>query len=125
MSKISLAMGGVLCALCLIVSGCGGASSNSENAANQDKGFVDPFGGDADLRAGGGEEPEVDIDPEDLEVPGAEYGTKKQKGKRAKANCPKGKKGKKCRAAAKKASGPIPFSEAIADQMKGIPWGMH
>ncbi len=125
MSKISLAMGGALCALCLVVSGCGGAGSNSESAASQDKGFVDPFGGDADLRAGGEAEPEVDIDPEDLEIPGAEYGTKKQKGGNAKANCPKGKKGKKCRRQAKKSSGPIPFSDAIADQMKGIPWGMH
>lgn len=125
MSKISLAVGGAWCALCLIMSGCGGASANSEGSANQDKGFEDPFGGDADLRAGGEAEPEVDIDPEDLEIPGAEYGKAKQKGGKAKANCPKGKKGKKCREQAKKSSGPIPFSDAIADQMKGIPWGMH
>lgn len=102
--------------------GCGGSSEQqkTENPAS-----VDPFGvGAVDLRAGASGDDDDDVDMTDLQVPGAEYGMKKGGGK-SKAKCPKGKAGRKCRAAAKKASGPIPESSEIAGQMEGIPWGLH
>ena len=103
--------------------GCGGSAEQQkpENAAT-----IDPFGvGSVDLRAGASEDDgDEEVDMTDLQVPGAEYGMKKSAGS-AKANCPKGKAGKKCRADAKKTSGPIPESAEIAGQMEGIPWGLE
>jgi hypothetical protein len=105
------------------MSGCGGSAEpqKPENATS-----IDPFGvGEVDLRAGASDNnDDDDVDMTDLQVPGSEYGLKKGGGT-AKTKCPKGKAGKKCRAAAKKASGPIPESSEIAGQMEGIPWGLH
>ncbi len=123
MSKYCLLM--VIVAL-FAVSGCGGGAANKDNQTAS-KDAIDPFGvGNVDLREGQRADDDYEVDPEDLEVPGAQYGTaKKGKSKGAKANCPKGKKGKECRAKAKKASGPIPKTDQIKGQMAGIPWGMH
>ena len=118
-----------LFAFCPTFIGCGGGAKSEKDTKTASNEGIDPFGvGSVDLREGSSEkEDDYEADPEDLEVPGAQYGTSKKKGggKAAKANCPKGKKGKECRAAAKKAAGPIPKSDQIAGQMEGIPWGMH
>ncbi len=125
MSTIRLGLGVVILAAFCICVGCGGAGEKPNNQ-NDGAQSVDPFGvGSVDLRAGAETEEEEDFDPEDLEVPGAEYGKKGGGKKVAKAKCPKGKKGKKCRAQAKKSGGPIPMTEEIEGQMEGIPWGMH
>jgi len=112
-------------AFALWMSGCGGSAEpqkETESAAT-----IDPFGvGSVDLREGAetGEEDDEEY-MDDLRVPGEEYGKKSGGKKNAKTKCPKGKAGKKCREAAKKAAAPIPDSEAIAGQMEGIPWGLH
>ncbi len=108
--------------------GCGGA--NKAEKKPESAATIDPFGvGSADLRAGSpasSEEDDDDVDTADLQVPGSEYGKKKGGGgATAKANCPKGKAGKKCRDAAKAAGGPIPESKEITGQMEGIPWGLN
>jgi hypothetical protein len=125
MSRIRLGLGVIILIAFSSSYGCGGSSGNTKNQKNESA-SVDPFGvGSVDLREGA-EVEEEEYDPEDLQVPGSEYGMKKNTGKGGgKAKCPKGKKGAKCRAKAKKASGPIPKSEAIKEQMEGIPWGMH
>jgi hypothetical protein len=125
MSKSRLGLGVVILTACFISVGCGGSSENVKTEDNAKS--VDPFGvGSVDLREGAEADEEEDFDPEDLEVPGTEYGMKKgDGGGKVKTNCPKGKKGKKCRAKAKKMHGAIPKSEAISGQMEGIPWGMH
>ena len=125
MSKSRLALGVVILVACCVSIGCGGSSGKTQNQQDE-KEAVDPFGvGSVDLRAGANPEEEEEFDPEDLEVPGSEYGKKKGGNKVAKAKCPKGKKGKACRQKAKKSSGAIPMSEEIKGQMEGIPWGMH
>ncbi len=119
----------LFCALLGILFGCGGASKTTKQPAMA-KGSDSPFGsaGSADdLRAPSDRssaESDESYDSGDLRVPGAEYG-KKASAKARKKKCPKGKKGKKCRASRKKSSGSIPFSEAIEGQMQGVPWGMH
>ena len=82
MSRFNLAIGVVLCALFLVVLGCGGSSADGqETSANRSGSIDDPFSGGGDMRAGSGDEPDVEVDPEDLEVPGQEYGVKKKKGR--------------------------------------------
>lgn len=114
---------------CFAMSGCGGGAKPGKDTNTASNENIDPFGvGSVDLREGGtaeGESGESDYDPEDLQVPGAEYGTKKSGAKASKVKCPKGKEGKKCREAAKKAAAPIPESDQISGQMEGIPWGLH
>lgn len=104
-----------------LFAGCGSASIdlNAEEPTQQsDKKHDSPFGDSADLRGGGGED-DVEYDEDDLEVPGSQFGI--QGGAGAK-QCPAGKKGKKCR---KNNAGKIPHSDAIAEQMEGLAWGMH
>ncbi|MCP4600546.1 MAG: hypothetical protein GY847_08445 [Proteobacteria bacterium] len=113
--------------------GCGGSSAvvqKKPSATGADAPFgavgdsSDLKGPEDDSTSDEEETTRASYDPNDLQVPGAQYGLKK-KGKQAKKaakKCKKGKKGRKCRAAAKKG---IPFSDAITEQMQGIPWGMH
>ncbi len=106
------------------MSGCGGAKSEQEQPKSASN--IDPFGvSSVDLKAGASNDEYEDVDMDDLSVPGNEYGMKKGGGGAAKANCPKGKAGNKCREEAKKSSAPIPESEEIAGQMEGIPWGLQ
>ncbi|MCP4674986.1 MAG: hypothetical protein GY854_05675 [Deltaproteobacteria bacterium] len=115
-------------ALTVIALGCGGASNGSKKASASST--DSPFGGagdSSDLRgpSDGAEDEEETYDASDLSIPGNEYGLKEQSGKKSKKKCPRGKKGRKCRKAAKKKSKGIPRSEAIVEQMAGLPWGMH
>jgi hypothetical protein len=118
----------LLGALVAFMVGCGGAveSKSSMQTAATSSPFGEP-GDSSDLKAdsegdyddSGGES----YDSNDLRVPGSQYGTAgKGKGSDASGKkCPKGKKGNKCR---KEMTKKIPFSEEIAKQMEGIPWGM-
>lgn len=119
----------VASSLALFTLGCGGASQASSQTYAAQKAPT-PFGSAGDISelrasddlAEGDSGAQVKIDPKDLQIPGAKYGKKRPPVE--KGNCPKGKKGKKCRKALKKGSR-IPVSAEIADQMKGLPWGMH
>lgn len=120
-----LAMVVLMAALYLL--GCGGVTKQPPKEVSAPPPI--PYGeaGDAsDLRgpddgAAAADDGEK-IDPKDLRVPGAEYGMKKNGAEEA--PCPQGKKGKKCRQN-RQNSGRIPFSQEIAAQMEGLPWGMH
>lgn len=112
-----------LCTL-FVSMGCGGAKTKTETQSAVSDRPVDPFAGQKiDLREGGegSSENATTYDPNDLSVPGAEYGIAKVK---AAKKCPKGKKGNKCRESQGN-SGPIPESGAIVEQMEGLAWGMH
>ncbi len=115
----------LLAALAVMALGCGGASKGPKRASAS--GTDAPFGGagdSSDLRGpSDGEDDGETYDASDLSIPGNEYGLKAQEGK-SKKKCRKGKRGRKCRKAAKKSTG-IPQSEAITEQMAGLPWGMH
>jgi len=112
----------------LYLLGCGGAANEPPKTVSRARPTT-PYGGSGDVSdlrgpddlatsdTGGGK-----IDPKDLKVPGAQFGMKKVAV--AQKKCPKGKKGKKCRKTLKK-SRRIPFSDEIAGQMEGLPWGMH
>lgn len=115
----------VFCAAALGL-GCGGATKAPPQKTSIAKGSEAPFGGAGDLSELKAVEESIDaeasFDPEDLRVPGSQWGVKKTAS--GKKKCPKGKKGKKCRENQQE-SGFIPYSDAIAEQMEGIPWGMH
>jgi hypothetical protein len=119
----------LFCLLITVVLGCGGASINqSAKKKSIAKGDDAPFGntGSVDeLRAPSdrstGSKDEETYGPKDIRVPGSEYG-KASVSQGTAQKCGKGKKGKKCEAAK---GGDIPNSKGIAEQMAGIPWGLH
>lgn len=115
------------CLLLTVLLGCGGASTNqSAKKKSIAKGAGAPFGDTGsvdDMRAPSdrsGDTADAVSGAQDIRVPGSEFGTpaSQKEGQR----CPKGKKGKKCRAARAEK---IPNSATIAELMKGIPWGLH
>ncbi len=117
------------CLLFTVVIGCGGASTNQgtkekslakgDDAPFGDVGSVDDLRAPSD-RTDGNEDAET-YGSNDIRVPGSEYG-KVSTSQGAGRGCRKGKRGKKC----KEVQGEdIPNSPAIAEQMAGIPWGLH
>jgi hypothetical protein len=119
----------LFCLLISVVLGCGGASTNQSTkkksiAQGEDAPFGDVNGVD-DLRApsdrtADGKDGET-YGPKDIRVPGSEYG-KVSASQKAAQECGTGKKGKKCKTDPME---DIPNSEGIAEQMAGIPWGLH
>jgi hypothetical protein len=105
--------------LCAAVFGWGCGSAKVEvNTADGTKPASKPF--DAPLLAAGGGSSRggqaLSEDDERLEVPGSQFGDAPPV-----QTAKKGKKGKK----GKKASAPvIPYTDAIAEQMEGLEWGM-
>lgn len=100
--------------------GCGGAASLTDTSPPKEappQGNIDPLGADnADLKA---EKTTITAvyEPNDVSVPGAEYGLKPQ----AEVEQKQGKKGRGKKAM--KSQG-IPNTDAIKEQMEGLPWGL-
>ena len=110
---------------CAVALGCGGATEAPQKRSSIARGSDAPFGGAgdaADLKTASSSSSEKETyDASDLRVPGSKWGIKGSMAGSAK-KCPKGKRGKKCRANRR---GRVPVSAAISEQMEGIPWGMH
>ncbi len=116
------------CMLVAIMFGCGGANKNQPTKKKSiAQGDDSPFGDVSSVddlrapsdRADDKRDGETD-DPKDIRVPGSEYG--KVSAAQKARDCGKGKKNRTCK---KDPMEDVPSSEGIAEQMAGIPWGLH
>lgn len=124
MFRVTLVLLGAFIAIW--ATGCGAAKAAANSEPGQAKGVqadLDPLGASGQsLKEDTGDVSALKYDIKDIEVPGAKWGLKKEAAAKA-ANVKKGKKGKKV-SEADPATQPVPFSDAIAEQMEGLPWGM-
>ncbi|MCU0665397.1 MAG: hypothetical protein MUC50_24110 [Myxococcota bacterium] len=112
--------------IALFAAGCGtlkaAAKAEPGQAPSTSKADLDPLGAaNTSLKGDAVDSGPSGYNVKDLKVPGAQYGLKSEAEKAEKAPGKKGKKGKGQGNPTKMA---IPFSDAIADQMEGLPWGM-